>query len=78
MKTESLNTAQRIVVIAMDVLLLAELTLCMYLAGRTPETMVPVFLKTYVPTAVVTLVGARFLIKRLAATRNTQTPQESV
>lgn len=67
MNNGSLNTAQRLVVIIMDVLLLSELCVCMYLSHRTPDNMVPVFLKTYVPAAILTLVGARLLIRRLGS-----------
>ena len=76
MSSESLNTPQRLVVIIMDVLLLAELCLCMYLSSRTPDDMVPVFLKTYLPAALVTLVGARFLIRRLGSPEPVQTTHE--
>lgn len=69
MNNPSLTTSQRWAVVIMDVLLLAELCFCMYLAGRNMETMVPMFLKTYVPTALVTLVGARIIIKRLGPPR---------
>ena len=69
MNNPSLNFSQRLAVIIMDVLLLVELCVCMYLAGRNMETMVPTFLKTYLPTALVTLVGARIIIRRLGPPR---------
>lgn len=59
-----LNTRQRIVVVAMDVLLLAELAWCMHHGSLTPETMAGEFLKTYVPALLATVVCARLLIRR--------------
>ncbi len=62
-----LNARQRLVVVVMDVLLLAELAGCMFLASRTPELMAAQFLKTYVPLMLATVVGARLIMRRLRA-----------
>jgi uncharacterized membrane protein YciS (DUF1049 family) len=64
---QPLNTSQRMVVILMDVLLLVELVVCMHWSSQNQETMVTNFLKTYLPIGLVTLVSARFAIKRLAS-----------
>ncbi len=61
-----MNGKQKIVVVTMDGLLLAELALSMYLGWRDPENLTVVFLKTFVPAVAVTFVAARIFIKRLA------------
>lgn len=60
-----LNPAQRLVVVVMDVLILAELAFCMYWGSRTPEAMASEFLRLYVPLLLVTVVGARLAMRRL-------------
>lgn len=60
-----MNLKQRIVVLAMDVLLLAELAVCMYQAQSCPDHLTAVFLKTYLPAAGATLLAAWLLIRRL-------------
>lgn len=63
-KGPKLNLRQRIVVIAMDVLLLAELTFSIYLGHQDPEYMAAIFLKVFIPMLIATVVVARILIKR--------------
>jgi uncharacterized membrane protein SirB2 len=58
------NKTQRIMVAVLDALLLAELTLSIYLCHRSPETMTAVFLKTYIPMALITMVFGLVLIKK--------------
>jgi len=58
-----LNAKQRLIVIAMDVLLLIELVGSMRYASFTPETMTEIFLKLYVPMLVVTVVVARVAMR---------------
>ncbi len=59
-----MNLKQKLVVIIMDVLLLAELGLSIYVGYRDPENLTIVFLKTYVPALIVTVVAARVMLKR--------------
>jgi hypothetical protein len=60
-----LNGKQKMVVVIMDLLLLAELTYCIYAGHHNPHDMTAFFLRTFVPAAVATVVGARFLMRRL-------------
>ncbi|MEE4111268.1 MAG: hypothetical protein V2I40_00545, partial [Desulfobacteraceae bacterium] len=62
---DRLNTSQRAVVVIMNLLLLAELTICMYLGQQDPDNLTLFFFKTFLPTAGATLIVARILIKRL-------------
>jgi len=61
---DRLSRKQMMVVIAMDLLLLAEVTLCVYWGQQDPENLSVIFLKTFVPSAVVTLVATRLLMRR--------------
>ncbi|MFZ1984988.1 MAG: hypothetical protein WAU91_11285 [Desulfatitalea sp.] len=61
---DRLSKKQRWVVLAMNLLLLAELTLSMYWGQQDPENMSVIFLKTFVPSVVVTLVATRLLMRR--------------
>jgi hypothetical protein len=63
---EGLNRRQVMVTVAVNVLLLAELTFSMYLGQHDPENLVTTFLTTFVPMVVGTLVLARLCLKRLA------------
>lgn len=54
----------------MDILILVELVLSIYLSSRTPEHQVyqyqaAIFMRTYLPMLITTLVLARILYKRL-------------
>ena len=60
-----LNSRQRWVVMVMNLLLIFELTLSMYLAQKDPANLTVVFLRTFLPLLATTLVGARILIRRL-------------
>jgi len=60
-----MNTQRRLVVLGMDVLLLTELTLCMYLSAPHGNAMAAVFLKTYVPLAAATVGTAWWLLRRI-------------
>lgn len=62
---DRLNGGQRIVAVFMNLLLLAELTVCMYFGQQDPDNMVSFFLTRFLPMAAATLVGARMLIRRL-------------
>lgn len=60
-----MNLKQKIVVVVMDALLLAELTLAIYLGYRDPGNQTEIFLKTFLPALVVTVGAARLCIHRL-------------
>ena len=60
-----LNGKQRIVVIVMNLLLLAELTYCMYVGHQEAEYLASFFLRTFFPMVIATVVLARLLVKRL-------------
>lgn len=63
---DGLNFKQKLTVIVMDVLLLVELTMCIGLGNMYSDDLTMVFLKTYIPSAILTIIGARFLIKKFA------------
>lgn len=62
---DRLNGRQRTVILFMNLLLLAELTVCMYLGQQDPDNLTLFFLKSFLPAAATTIIGARLLIKRL-------------
>jgi hypothetical protein len=51
-------------VILLDILILIELTGCMYWANRFPENLTVMFLSTYLPIAFVTMVVGKIWLKR--------------
>ena len=59
-----MNTKQKIAVVVLNVLVLAELALSMYLSSRDQD-MVLTFLKIYIPAVVVTLFLGRIFIRKL-------------
>ena len=66
-----MNTAQWLVVIAVDVLVLAELALAMYVAAGDPDHFTLTFLKTFFGLLIPTLI-AGFLAKRMMRTPSAQ------
>ena len=60
-----LNSRQRAVAVIMDIMLLTELTLCIYWGQHDPDTLTLFFLKSFLPAAGITFIGARLLIRRL-------------
>ncbi|HYA01517.1 MAG TPA: hypothetical protein VEI04_00200 [Syntrophobacteria bacterium] len=58
-----MNTAQWLVVIAVDLLVLAELAIAMYMAAGDPDHFTPTFLKTFfgllIPTLIVGVLAKR-------------------
>ena len=64
LKGQKLNIRQRIVLITMDVLLLSELTFCVYHGSKYGDAMTAAFLKAYIPMCLVTVVAGRYLIKK--------------
>lgn len=64
-KKKKFNAKQKLFVLLLDMIVLAELFGCMYWAQKFGDSMTPVFLKTYLPMVVVTLIIGRFFINRL-------------
>ncbi len=62
---QRLTAAQRTVVFIMNLALLAELVWAMYHGQQDPENLTAIFLRTFIPSAAVTLVAARILLRRL-------------
>jgi len=60
---QRLTASQRTVVFVM--MLLAELVWAMYHGQQDPENLTAIFLRTFIPSAAVTLVAARLLLRRL-------------
>ena len=63
---QALNLKQKIVIVLMNVFLLAEMTYSIYLGKQVPEDMTIIFLKTYIPMVIGTLLLARILIRRFS------------
>jgi hypothetical protein len=61
---QALNLKQKVVIVLMNVLLLAEMTYSIYLGKQVPEDMTIIFLKTYIPMVIGTLLLSRILIRR--------------
>ena len=67
-KTEEarrLTVGQRAVVAVMNLMLLAELTWAIYHGQQDAGDLTTVFLRTYIPSAAVTLIAARLLLRWL-------------
>ena len=64
-ETHRLTAGQRAVVVVMNLMLLAELTWAMYIGQQDPGNLTAVFLRAFIPLVAVTLVAARFLLRRL-------------
>ena len=60
-----LTRKQRVVVVIMNLMLLAELTWAMYHGQQDPENLTAIFLRSFIPMAAATLVIARILLRRL-------------
>ena len=60
-----MNLRQKAVVVTMDILLLAELMVCMYLGQQQGDHLTVFFLKTYLPAGALTVLPAWYLIRRL-------------
>jgi hypothetical protein len=59
-----LNSRQRLAVILMDVAVLAEVTLSVYLASRQPDEFTPVFMKAFFTMFLPTLALGIYAIRR--------------
>ncbi|NLI34211.1 MAG: hypothetical protein GX422_15735 [Deltaproteobacteria bacterium] len=64
---EKYTTGQKIAVAVLDLLLLMELTFSIYLCHGHSDGMTLVFLKTYIPLALVTVVAGLIVIRRLGS-----------
>ncbi|MBU4055067.1 MAG: hypothetical protein KKA41_11915 [Proteobacteria bacterium] len=68
-----MNLHQKIIVVITDVLLLAEVCVCMYLCSQqSPENLTPTFIKNFAMMCVPTLIGAKILITRLRSPEEAQ------
>jgi len=61
---DSLNFRQKIVVIALDALLLVELCIAMYFANLAPDAFTPTFVKFFFSLLLPTVLSALFLLRR--------------
>lgn len=52
-----------IAVIIIDLLILLELGICIYISSLDPNTMVITFLKLYIPIVILTLIVGRFFLR---------------
>ncbi|MFZ0613132.1 MAG: hypothetical protein WAM73_12910 [Desulfobacterales bacterium] len=66
MLEDKLNGKQKLIVVAMDLLLLIELAVAVYLGYQHQENLTVIFLRTYVPAMLITVVLARIGIRKLA------------
>jgi hypothetical protein len=62
---EGLNLRQKIVVLAMNLFLLAELTFSIYLGQQDKENIAAIFLSTFLPMVIITLFLARVFVRRM-------------
>ena len=62
---EGLNLRQKLVVLVMNLFLLAELTFSIYLGQQDKENIASVFLSTFLPMVIVTLILARVFVRRM-------------
>lgn len=69
-----MNAHQKIAVVVMDILMIAELCVAMYLAYNNPEYFTPVFIKSFLVMLIPTLIVAWVVVKRL---RTPEAPVES-
>jgi hypothetical protein len=59
-----LNSRQRLAVIIMDVALLAEVTVSVYMASRYPDDFTPIFMKVFFSMFIPTVIGGIYAIRR--------------
>lgn len=62
-----LNPIQRLVVVVMDLLLLIELAVAVYLGHQDQSNLTVIFLRTYVPAMLITVLLARICIRKLGS-----------
>ena len=61
-----MNIKQKIAVVSINVLVLAELALSLYLGSKDPD-MVLTFLKIYIPALLITLFLGRIFVRKLGS-----------
>lgn len=59
-----MNVKQKIIVVIVDILILAELAYSIMQGKSNPEYMTPIFFQNFIPLVIVTLIGAKILLKR--------------
>lgn len=62
---ENMNIQQKFVVVILDILLITEVCISMYLANQTPDMLTPVFIKTFFIMCIPTLILAKIAVNRL-------------
>lgn len=62
-----MNTQQKIVIAILDVVMIVELCIGMYLASLDPENFTSAFCKSFFSMLIPTLVVARIMVKRFRA-----------
>ncbi|MDP4857836.1 MAG: hypothetical protein NWR42_10535 [Desulfobacterales bacterium] len=63
---DKMNGKQKLIVVVMDLLLLIELAVAVYLGYQHQENLTVIFLRTYVPAMLVTVILARISIRKLS------------
>jgi len=69
-----MNPHQKIAVAVMDVFILAELCLSMFMAHSHPENFTPVFFKIFLGMLIPTLIVARMVVRKLRTPEPTIEP----
>ena len=65
MLPDKMNGKQKLIVVVMDLLLLIELAVAVYLGYQHQENLTIIFLRTYVPAMLITVILARIGIRKL-------------
>jgi hypothetical protein len=71
-----MNIKQKMTVVIMDILILAQLSYSIYRGQQNAGDMVPIFFKTFIPLVIGTLIIGRIVIKRLRTKEQTSIKQE--
>ncbi len=66
------NACQKLALLGMDILLLVELTLCVYFSYQDKANMPWLFLRSYVPLCLGTFLLFRFIIRRLETSEQSE------
>ncbi len=72
-----LNSRQRLAVILMDVAVLAEVTLSIYMASKNPDEYALVFMKVFFSMCIPTVAAGIYAIRRFRP-RPAETPEKAV
>lgn len=60
-----MNFRQKLAVVALDVAIIAEVCIGIYLGSQDPENLTPVFMKSFFAMAIPTLIVGTIIIRRL-------------